>query len=579
MTEEPPLRLDLRSFDRAASTPLCGRWIVALALLATVSSFFLLEALYALVDRHVSFAVAPALFQWDRVARAEVESLRGDRLTPNATRPGRADDRVRVEQLRSSGLGMRPFTHVVAFLAHVPEAAPSQPQPQTAISLTDEAALPPEILNGGSRLALGEDVSAYAAAPSVRAASREPPPLGEPINVTRAAESPPGQKALVQRVIVAKPGDSFAMIMRALGAPSDQAQSIQTLYASQGAAFTGGEKISVLEPGERDAALAAPLEVRVDREGASPWEAALADDGRYAIRAAPESDTSDAPALADPQSTVDDLRQSADESVRDSFYGLIESQGVDRSLIDEAVRLCAHDFDLEAPVAAADRVELLYTPGDADQRQLRFVKLTANGKTHEYYRFTAPDDGSVDYYDRGGRSVTKFLLRKPAPAGRLGDGFGWRVHPILKDRRFHEGDDYDAPAGSPVEAAGAGVVTKISEESGYGKYIRVRHDLGYETTYAHVAGFARGVTVGSRVRQGQVIAYVGSTGLSTGPHLYYEVRINGRNVDPLKIRLADGRVLSGLTLAAFESRREQTDKLIKASPIAHDTLAGASASK
>jgi murein DD-endopeptidase MepM/ murein hydrolase activator NlpD len=144
------------------------------------------------------------------------------------------------------------------------------------------------------------------------------------------------------------------------------------------------------------------------------------------------------------------------------------------------------------------------------------------------------------------------LLRNPVFAGRLGDGFGWRIHPILHDLRFHEGVDYAAPFGSPIAAAGEGVVEEIAEQWGYGEYIRIRHDLGYETTYAHAAGFPHGLKVGDRVRQGEPIAFVGSTGLSTGPHLYYEVRINGHNVDPLRVHLPAGRILKADLLARFE---------------------------
>ena len=559
MTEDPPLHLASLALSEFLPNPLRGRWIAAISLLALASSLFLMDALYALVDRSARFAVAPAPFQWDNAAKAGVASSREDRLTLQTSKTSGPDRQVRVEQLRASGLEMRPFTHVVALLATIDAASlvPKRAQPAAAPSV----ALPPEILAGQSRSKLASDVSAYApAAIEPAALTSEPPPLGEPINVTRVSESAP-HASPTRRVIVAKPGDSFAMIMRALGAPQDQAQSLQTLYAGQGGgAFSGGEKISVLEGG--DAPVAAPVQVRVEREGAQPWEAALADDGRYALRRPESPSVPSAPT----QASSADLRQSVDESVRDSLNGLVGAESVDPSLVDEMTRLCGHDFDLDAPVGPKDRVEFLYSTAPAAEPELRFIELTEGGKTREYYRFTAPDDGSVDYYDRDGRSVTKFLLRKPAPAGKLGDAFGWRIHPILKDRRFHEGVDYDAPMGSPIEAAGAGVVEKISEESGYGKYMRVRHDLGYETTYAHVAGFARGLKVGSRVRQGEVIAYVGSTGLSTGPHLYYEIRINGRNVDPLKIRLADGRVLAGGTLADFEARRKETDELVKASP-------------
>ena len=156
------------------------------------------------------------------------------------------------------------------------------------------------------------------------------------------------------------------------------------------------------------------------------------------------------------------------------------------------------------------------------------------------------------------------LMKKPVLAGRLGDGFGWRIHPILRDRRFHEGVDYAAPFGSPIVAAADGMIEIIGEEAGYGKYVRVRHDFGYETTYAHISGVPRGLKVGSRIRRGQTIAYVGSTGLSTGPHLYFELRVNGHYADPLQANLRAGRVLDGGTLAAFQAARRRTDSLVQA---------------
>jgi murein DD-endopeptidase MepM/ murein hydrolase activator NlpD len=139
------------------------------------------------------------------------------------------------------------------------------------------------------------------------------------------------------------------------------------------------------------------------------------------------------------------------------------------------------------------------------------------------------------------------------------------VHPILGDRRFHEGVDYTAPFGSPIAAAGAGVVEKIDQEAGYGKYVRIRHDFGYETTYAHISGMPRGLKVGARIHRGQTIGYVGSTGLSTGPHLYYELRVNGQYADPLLTHLPAGRVLDGDVLIAFQQARTATDLLLQAS--------------
>ena len=213
-------------------------------------------------------------------------------------------------------------------------------------------------------------------------------------------------------------------------------------------------------------------------------------------------------------------------------------------------------------MSARDRAEMVIDE-EGERPRLASLKLEIGGRAFRYYRYDAPDDDSSDYYDPQGRSVTSFLLRKPVAAGRLGDGFGWRIHPVLGDRRFHQGVDYAAPFGSPIVAAGAGTVEKIDQEWGYGKYVRIRHDLGYETTYAHIAAVPRGLAVGQRVHQGQKIAFVGSTGISTGPHLYYEVRINGRNVDPLTVRLLGGRVLTGPALLAFATTRDQIDGLMR----------------
>ena len=140
-------------------------------------------------------------------------------------------------------------------------------------------------------------------------------------------------------------------------------------------------------------------------------------------------------------------------------------------------------------------------------------------------------------------------------------GFGLRKHPILGSVRQHTGVDWAAPLGTPIYASGNGTVEKVGWESGYGKYVKLRHSNGYETAYGHMTAFAKGIVAGGRVRQGQVIGFVGSTGLSTGPHLHYEILVNGRFVDPMRIRLPRGRALDGPMLATFEKERDRLDGL------------------
>src|SRR5262249_15209479 len=155
------------------------------------------------------------------------------------------------------------------------------------------------------------------------------------------------------------------------------------------------------------------------------------------------------------------------------------------------------------------------------------------------------DDGIVDYYDETGKSVKKFLVRKPLATGIMRSPFGDRNHPLLGVMKAHTGVDWGAPLGTPIYAAGNGVIEKAGWESGYGKYIKIRHGNGYATAYGHMTAFARTSVPGARVRQGQVIGYVGSTGLSTGPHLHYEIIINNVFVDPMRLKLPRGRVLEG----------------------------------
>ena len=186
--------------------------------------------------------------------------------------------------------------------------------------------------------------------------------------------------------------------------------------------------------------------------------------------------------------------------------------------------------------------------------------LTVGGETKSFYRFQTPDDGIVDYYDETGKSAKKFLVRKPVDDGIMRSGFGVRRHPILGyTEDAHRRRLGGADRARRSIAAGNGIVEKVGWESGYGKYIRIRHANGYETAYGHMTAFARGMEQGKRVRQGQIIGFVGSTGLSTGAHVHYEILVNGRFVDPMRIKLPRGRALEGPMLATFEKERDRLD--------------------
>ena len=272
---------------------------------------------------------------------------------------------------------------------------------------------------------------------------------------------------------------------------------------------------------------------------------ALADTGKYVSVDVKNVDTEVA-------ENSDDNGEDDASGVRlyQSVYETALRNRIPRPIIEDLIRIYSYDVDFQRKVQPGDSFEVLYageeeTPVADSRNEVLFATLTVGGETKKFYRFQSPDDGAVDYYDETGKSAKKFLVRKPVLAGIMRSGFGLRRHPILGYTKMHTGVDWAAPSGTPIYASGNGVVEKAGWESGYGKYIRIRHNNGYETAYGHMTAFARGIDEGTRVRQGQVIGFVGSTGLSTGSHLHYEILVNGRFVDPMRIKLPRGRVLEG----------------------------------
>lgn len=246
------------------------------------------------------------------------------------------------------------------------------------------------------------------------------------------------------------------------------------------------------------------------------------------------------------------------------YQAAIENGATEREVagLSEAF---AYDVDFQREVRPGDEFEMVFGRYADDQGRtvktgdLLFVSMRTRSGVKSYYRFQGPGDSEPNWYDASGRSSRKFLMRTPVNGARLSSGYGMRRHPILGYSRMHKGIDFAAGAGTPVMAAGDGVVRRASTYGGYGNYIRVSHADGYETAYAHLSRYARGIRPGVRVRQGQIIGYVGSTGRSTGPHLHYEVMQRGRQVNPLSLKARTGRNLSGESLRVFEAAKREID--------------------
>lgn len=254
-------------------------------------------------------------------------------------------------------------------------------------------------------------------------------------------------------------------------------------------------------------------------------------------------------------------------NVYDGIYRAAYSYGMSKAMTKRLIKLLASGVDFQSRLNPSDRIEILFSQPDGDDRasdesELLYVSASFGGTTRNFYRFQM-QDGSTDYFDEDGRSAQQFLLRNPLPAGKFRSGFGARRHPILGYVRMHTGVDWSASIGTPIIASGNGVVEKAGWAGGYGKQIIIRHANGYETSYNHQSAFAKGIAPGVRVRQGQTIGFLGQTGLATGPHLHYELIVNGTKVDPMRVRLPVGKVLKGDDLVAFKRERGRIDDLLK----------------
>ena len=257
--------------------------------------------------------------------------------------------------------------------------------------------------------------------------------------------------------------------------------------------------------------------------------------------------------------------------IETSLFDAIREAGIPAPVMMELIRAFSYDVDFQREVHKTDDFELLYESHYDDEGNLArtgaviYAALTLSGRRLEIYRFT-PKSGNPDYFGPDGRSVRKALLRTPIDGGRISSRFGMRKHPILGYSKMHRGVDFAARTGTPVLAAGDGVIERIGRYGAYGKYVRIRHSGQYRTAYAHLHRFAKDLGKGQSVKQGQVIGYVGTTGRSTGPHLHYEVLQGRRQIDPATIDLPAGEQLAGADLEAFTEERERIDRLRHAAP-------------
>lgn len=407
---------------------------------------------------------------------------------------------------------------------------------------------------------------------SYRPSALDAPDLAErdaPSNTTVIEKIDDGTEAdILQRAelktVQVRRGDSLLSVLEGAGAERWQARAIADAMSPifPSTALRPGQEMRFwLVPAPSDTGQMEPVRVSVFAGDKHEVTVARNNAGEYVASDEPID-------VASPQ-----LRAASEHAtLYTSFYHSALMQNLPSDLIVKLLRIHSYDVDFKQRVRAGDGFEVFFDLRDgehgheSDPGELLFTAMQVASERREYFRFRTPD-GVVDYYDADGNSARKFLMRQPVKGSRFTSGFGARNHPLLGYSRMHAGIDWAAPRGTPILAAGSGVVETVERKAGYGNYIRIRHANGYKSTYAHLDHFADGLRADLKVEQGQVIGYVGSTGLSTGPHLHFEVLVNNRFVDPMTIHVPRGRQLTGRMLTEFVRERNRIDELMQRSPV------------
>ena len=385
-------------------------------------------------------------------------------------------------------------------------------------------------------------------------------------NITTIAKTPPPEP--VDSTISLKQGETLHDRLVALGVTIEAARAlvkaIEPVYPH-----------ALLKPGQ-------VFEITLDKQqdfygndvifpvrvafSPAPHEEILVEsdeDGRFVASLSGESQDA-------PKSFASAPQYRAKAKISSSLYATAKDQGIPDYIIAEMMRIYAYDVDFQRQVRTGDEFELFYgnpiTGTSRNRKVLLYASLDYAGGIKTYYRFTTPDDGHTDYYDDQGRSATKSLAKTPVSGARLTSGFGMRKHPLLGYSKMHTGVDFGAPPGTPIKASGNGTVEFAGPNGAYGNMVKLKHPDGYETLYAHMSRLAENIAAGTKINQGQIIGYVGATGRATGPHLHYEVRLNNKPVNPMKVAVAGGRQLQGPILQAFLAHKGTILAMMKTAP-------------
>ncbi|QUD87505.1 M23 family metallopeptidase [Phenylobacterium montanum] len=410
--------------------------------------------------------------------------------------------------------------------------------------------------------ALGVGLSLRHAAPSKPLAAQPASPVAVAALQAQAfaqSSAPAGFSAPVETPVTVRSGETLQAAVLRTGVAPDEARQVVT---ELGKAF---DTIHIKAGLAFQAAVAGPL----DRRGplrlvglslrASPVKSvtlARSFDGSLRLRELEEK--------------VRDETTVAKGQMNGSLYESAEAAGATPTLTAEVAKLFSRKLDFSRDIQPGDEFKLVFdrkvteSGRTVEAGELLYAEIGAKGQVTRFYRFKEPGAAQPEFFDETGKNIKGFLLKTPVDGARVTSGFGMRMHPILGYTRMHQGIDFGVPTGTPVYAAGDGVVEEARWAGGYGRWMKLKHTGGWETAYGHLSGWV--VRAGQHVHQGQVIAYSGSTGESTGPHLHYEVMNAGRKIDPKSAKVPAGTILAGRDLAAFRAEKAHVDQLLAGAP-------------
>lgn len=412
-------------------------------------------------------------------------------------------------------------------------------------------------------------VEAGADVPSAAELLADPNTTNLAKTVIEADEPEEELEGTTTRVVKVGPRDTLAKILAAIGAETwvvrEILASAETIFRDEN--LKVGQEVHItLIPSLDDASKFEPTRLSVFGDGHDHFVTVSRSAGGDFIASATPPE----------QKIIPERLASAESGLSATLYASLYHaslvQQVPSETIQQVLRVHASETDFRRRLRADDTAEFFFdlkqdNGADGPPGELLYTEITTGGEASSYFRFRSAD-GEVDYYDKDGNNSRKFLMRKPIRGDlRLTSGFGLRHHPLLGVRKMHTGVDWAAPVGTPILAAGTGTVEEARHKGYNGNYVRIRHANGYQTAYSHMSRIAAGMQPGLKVRQGQVIGYVGSTGLSSGPHLHYEVLINTRFVDPTSIQVPRERKLAGKDLADFQRERARIEDLMRRAPV------------